>query len=255
MSRTQRVGRSLDFVGNANDATSRYNISGNLNLDKATLDADFLKAGDAADVATSVGNGGVVAVEAIANGALRLTASTGADDNCVEANFPFIWYCAQEPSLRMRVKVDAITTVGIAIGWFDNLINTNDQIKCEISGTTVTDRGSTPDLAGFVFDTDQTTDSWYFVNSKAGSQAGTILSGVAPVAATYEVFQIDLDSSGNATYWRNHAYVGRKASAVTAATALGPYAGLIVRASAERNLDIDYVKVWQNRYESSTVLV
>lgn len=259
MSRTVKVTDKLEFIAGANQGGTMGrlgNVDGRMDLSMVTFVTDFFEDTLPTDMwATSVANGGAVAISAMANGAVRLTANAGADDNCAELIGQAVWYAQQAPSFECRLKVDNITTVGFAFGLFDNLVNTNDQIKCEISGTTVVDRGSTPTLVGFVFDTDATTDRYYIVNSNAGTEGGTLqASGIVPVNATYETFRIDVDASGNATYYRNGAAIGFKASAVATNVALAPYFGLITRVNGARNLDVDYVKCWQNRGETVSVL-
>jgi hypothetical protein len=249
--RTPRVEKRLEFNGEAKYAP---NIRGPLSEEMVHFVDDFLVDtlnGD--NYATSVGNGGAVAIVVGQNGIVRLTANTGADDNVAELEGEANWY-AQAGGLQadFRLKIDNILTTGIAFGFADAYANTNDQIAMEISTTTIVDRGT--DFVGFCYDTDATNKYWHAVNTKNTTQAGTSLA-VAPVNATYERFRISIDELGNATFFRNGAVAHYKASAVTNTAALRLYAGLITRgSSAVRNLDIDKIEAWNNRMETPAIL-
>lgn len=255
MSNQLRVGRKIIFNGAADQGYAmgyQANVDGKFNLAMVTFYDDFMGDLLADEWQPTVNLGGVCAINAAANGTVRLTSNT-ADDDKAELALGLNWYAQQACCMEARIKVDNITTVGINVGFSDAVAEADDQVAFEISAATIVDRCS--DGVAFVFDTDATTDVWYMCNTKAGTQAGTAITGVAPVNATYEVFRIDLDTSGNATFWRNGVCVGAKAAAVTTTTALTPYIAVISRAgSASRNLDVDYVKAWQLRAESSSVV-
>jgi hypothetical protein len=227
-------------------------ILGNVSFSKVTLYDDFLgyALNDKLWLA-SVGSGGAVAYNAAANGTVRLTTNT-ADNDLAELASGLNWYGQQHVYFETRIKVDNITTVGIVAGLSDAVTEANDQVAFEINATTIVDRCT--DGVAWVFDTDATTDKWYTVGTSNGTQVGAITAH-APVNATYEVLGIELDGTV-ARYFRNGVGIATIANACRATTALTPYIAVISRAgSASRNLDIDYVKVWQDRLESSSVLV
>lgn len=244
MSQQVTVERELVFKGVA-DHTD--NVEGNICCEKHVYFNDFDGAAvdETNDVDVNEAHGGSGAINAQDNGAYRLTTSTSDNDKC-EVATGLYWKARNNCVMEARVKVDAITTVGINVGWSDAAEEADNQVAFEIDGTTITDRCT--DGVCWVFDTDATTDVWYMCNTKDGTQAGTSY-GVAPVASTYEVFRIALNSDGDATFYRNGEAVGYKASAVTTTIALTPYVAVISRAgTAARNLDIDYIKCWQDRY-------
>jgi hypothetical protein len=102
-----------------------------------------------------------------------------------------------------------------------------------------------------VFDTDETTDYFWIVNTKNNTEGGNILPvtapGYVPVADTYVTLRVAIDTSGNANYFINGNCVGSKKNALTAATALCPYVSAINRAGAALVVTVDYIACWQDR--------
>jgi hypothetical protein len=242
------MGRDAPIQGPFNEAMYHKEYD----FDEDTLNTDFW-------AHTGTSNGGTIAIVSGANGILRLTTDTGADDNVIEIESAAMYFAQQACKFECRYKIDNITTVGYFIGFADDKIATNDQIKVEVASGVVTARGTTPDLVGFCFDTDATTDKLWCVASKADADgdvsATSTITALAPVNSVYEVIGVELDILGNATFYRNGAVVGSQALAVTVGQALRLYAGMVGRtAAATRNLDIDVFKVWQNRGETSTVV-
>lgn len=241
MSQQIRVGRDLVFTS---AASIHPNIEGNPMFDKVVYYDDFL--GDAIrDEWNPVSdNGGTVAITAASGGTVTLTTSTVDNDRAILTQ-GLNWYCAKKPFVFAKVKVDAITTVGLNVGFSDALTEGDDHLAFEISGTTIVD--TCTDGACWVFDTDATNDYWHYCNTKNGTQAGTAYGTNAPVAATYVWLGVGLDTSGNATFYYNGNAVGYKASAVTTSTALTPFFGVISRAgSAARVMSIDKVYIFQD---------
>lgn len=244
MSQQVSVERDLVFKG---AAAHTSNVEGNICFDKHVYFNDFDGAAvdETHDIDVNEAHGGTGAIAAIDNGAYRLASST-TDNDKAEAATGLYWKARNNCVMEARVKVDNVDTVGINVGFSDAPEEANDQIAFEINVATVTDRCSNG--VCFAYDTDATTKRWYIVNTKADAEGGTLTS-FTPAADTYEVFRIELDASGNATYYRNGVAVGYKVNAVTATTALTPYVAVISRAgTAARNLDIDYIKCWQDRY-------
>lgn len=141
-----------------------------------------------------------------------------------------------------RVKnVSAITTRALYVGLTDTVSQEN---PIEISGTTVTSNAS--DAAGFFYDTDATTDVWYYAGVKADvdTALGTVSVGgvsVAPVADTWATFGIEIDPSGNATFYYNGVYQGRVLNAVTPGTLLTPIVLVEARTTAAQTAYVDYI--------------
>jgi len=232
-----KVQRTLDFEGAAG---YKANITGNPMSERVVYYQHFVGPGvdETNEVAVNESHGGSGAINVAAGGTYRLTSST-TDNDKTEVAGELVWYADYNCVMEARVKVDAITTVGMVVGFSDAKAEADNQVAFEINGATIVDRCTNG--AAFAFDTDATSAVWYMCNTNAGTQAGTS-TGVAPVAATYEVFRVALDSSGNARFYRNGTPCGYKALAVATATALTWYVAEISRAgTAARNMDIDYV--------------
>lgn len=222
------------------------NIKGNPWLEKHVLYCDFDSPAvdETNDWAVNEAHGGTGAINAAAHGTYRLTTSTTDNDKCELAR-ELCWYGQYACAIAARIKVDAITTVAINVGFSDAKAEADNLTAFRINGSTVEDTAA--DAVCWVFDTDATAAYWHYCQTKAGTQTGTSIV-VAPVAATYEIFLIILNTDGDATFYRNGVRKGHVENAVTKTTALTPYVAVISRAgTAARNLDVDYLWLWQNR--------
>ena len=247
MSGQVKVSRKLIFQGAADYLD---NIEGNPSFEKHVLYDDFDGPGadETNEWAVNESHGGSGAISVAKNGIYRLTTSTTLNDKCELAR-ELVWYAACACVIEVRLKVDNITTVGINVGFSDAKSKSNDQIAFEISGLTIIDRVT--DGVCFVYETDATYPYWHMCNTKNTTQAGTSIA-ITPTAAKYETFRIALDTAGSAVFYRNGVLKGFKYQAVTTTVALTPYVAVISRsASAARNLDVDYIKCWQDRGPNS----
>lgn len=179
-----------------------------------------LTAGDSA--------GTVAADQAQIAGALRWKASTGG-----------LVFAA-------RVALGAITTVTCFVGLTDST-SLETPIESAASADTITTNAT--DAVGFMFDTRMATDRWWLVGVANDVDASKQDAGIAPVASTYEWLQIEIDSSGNASFYRNGSPLGSvMTGAVTPSVALCPI--ICIRpegAVAGRTIDIDVLHVAANR--------
>lgn len=226
-----------------NPTTNRHQRIGKQGL--VRLEDDFI--GDTFDTNLWLGDGDsgstAPAIVAAAGGSVDLV--TGAtDDEVSEFAGAIIW----KPSLgglyfETRIKLSAITTVAACVGLFDARAYAAN-IPLSLSGTTF----STVPVsgAGFVFDTDATTDIWNGLGVKANVDTAAVACA-APVAATYETLGMAIDVDGTAYFYQNDALIGSKANAVTTTTLLAPYVGAMSRTTASRTLTCDYVRVYQAR--------
>lgn len=232
-------------------------IRGDVNFSRVHFMDDFLVDtlnGD--NWAESVGNGGVAAaIVAGANGLVALAVNT-VDNDCAEEYGPAVWYGQQECVIECRLKVNAITEVAFNMGFVNAASATNDMIAYMVSGTTVSDGTNVTDGAAFCFDTDATTDRYYICGTKDTNSVQGILAaaGFVPVANTFEVLKIMIDSAGNAHFFRNGVTVGSVIAALTPTVALRPYFALKNNNNTGRTLTVDYVRCSQNRLESSSVV-
>lgn len=227
-----------DFIGGIDVATYRYGSITN---------------GTSAAITGSVAS--------TTNGICRLT--TGTTDDGYAAIFPnygasLKGACAlgnNSPVIWARIKVSAITTVKIEVGFTDADDDTGAVLA--LATPTVT----ADDCAVWCFDTDDSGGGTYWQGVFAaaatpGTKVEPAVATVTPVAAQYEWLGVAIlgdkvkfmhaDQYGNPDYesaWQ--------ASAITATDALVPWIFVQSRAgSASRTLDIDYVLCYQRRMSS-----
>ena len=144
-----------------------------------------------------------------------------------------------------RLKVDAITAVALFAGLTDQAAALELPFQLA-GGDALTSNAS--DAVGFLFDTNADTDQIWLVGVAADVDATKQNAAVAPVAATYITLRVEISSTGVATFFINGAPIGSAmAAAVTAATALTPVIAACARGAASRTVDVDYVRVQQNR--------
>ena len=198
---------------------------------------------------TTTADGAVVA--GAVGGVFRLTggdsAGTVAADGA-ELNSGSLQWKASSGGLvfQARVALGSIASVSCFVGFTDN---TALEAPIQASGTANGITTNASDAVGFMFDTSMTDDNWWLVGVKGDTDATAQNTGIAPVAATYETLRIELDASGNATFFRNGVSVGVVMSnAVTASVGLTPVFIVWPRtAAAGKTLDIDLVSVSANR--------
>ena len=199
------------------------------------------------DAATSDG----AVVPAAANGIYRLTAGdsagTAAADQAQLAGNLLQWK-ASSGSLMFgaSVALAAITTVTFFMGLTDTVaLETPVEASGAADGITTT----ATDAVGVMFDTRMATDKWWMVGVKTDVDAVKQNSLAAPVAATYEYWEIQVGTDGSAVFYRNGLQIGTTMTgAVNPAIALTPV--ICIRpegAVAGRTVDIDWVHVAANR--------
>lgn len=239
-----RIGRKLEF---SREANRQENIYGNPSYEKCVLYDDFLGGAVKGDWVEGEANGGTIAQAALQGGALTMTTGATIDDNA-ELAHGIQWSGTKSAVFEARVKVDVITTVAMVVGFNDSAAEGNDVLPFEITaGAATLVNGKTTNGVAFIFDTDGSVDYWYMAATKADAEGTPVVTAYAPVADTYEIFRIELDTSGNATFYRNGIAIGYQAACITAATLLTPYIGVMARTTSARVLTVDYVKCWQDR--------
>jgi hypothetical protein len=206
--------------------------------------------------AESVGNGGVTLTLAAAANGTATTAVNATDNDVAEIYGPALYYARQACVFECRLKVNAITTVSFAAGFANAASATNDKIVFDATTDTLTAGTNITDAAVFLFDTDATTDRWFAaaINASGTPQGGVMATGIVPAADTYEVLKVAFNAAGDAGFYRNGVCVYSIPLAVAPTVALRPYFALKGCATTARLLTVDYVKVWQNRLETSTVV-
>jgi len=241
MSQQIKVERNIVIAGAANQTN---NVEGNLNPDRKGVFYEYTElALDDTNKYTPYLD--TTSTIALASGGITLTTAATDTKTCSQSQGGIWWYCAKNPVVEMRFQLDVVTNVAINAGFTDAVSEASGVLPFLISGTTISDTATNGVM--FCFDTNQTTKYWYIVNTKAGTQGGTILASTyAPAAATDVTLRVALDSSGNAYYFYNGIQVGYKASATTAATPLIPYFGIRNNSAAAHVATLKSVRLWQD---------
>lgn len=186
-------------------------------------------------------------------GVLRLTtgdAGTGlvADTEQITQN-SLMWQASNGGLVfQTRVKLSAITDCYVFLGFTDTVAAALEApIMSAGSANTLTTNAT--DAVGFMFDTRMTADTWWAVGVDTDVDATAYNTTYAPVADKYETFRIELDTSGNATFFRNGLQVGPVMSnAVAPGTDLTAVVTVSKTAFAvSMTMDVDYIHVAMDR--------
>lgn len=180
-------------------------------------------------------------------GVLRLTtgdAGTGLAADTEQLTHNTLQFKAANGNLvfETRVKLSAITTCYAFFGFTDTVAAALEApIMSASSANTLTSNAT--DAVGFMFDTRMSTDNWWLVGVANDVDATAQNSGYAPVADTYEVLRIEIDTAGAASFYRNGVHIGTVMSgAVTASVALTPVMSVSkTSVAASMTCDVDYL--------------
>jgi len=138
-----------------------------------------------------------------------------------------------------RLKISAITTVQAFWGLTDQISAL--EMPASLSGTTYTTTAT--DAVGFLFDTGATTKTIRLVGVANDTDATHLDTSDAWAADTYAIWRIQVDSSGNATFFKDGVILGKVSSALTASVALTPVWCARSLTTSSRTLTIDYAHV------------
>ncbi len=181
------------------------------------------------------------------NGLVRLTSGNAGDtmaNDGSQLNSGLNWIPANGGLYgAFRVKpVSGVATVCYNVGFTDTAAL---EMPITLSGTTLTTNAS--DAAVFVFDTAADNDYWHAQGVKGNTDTALTNTAVAPVADTYTLLEIYIDTSGTATFKIDGTLKATIANAVTPSVALTPTVAVTARTTSERSIDIDYIEVVQKR--------
>ena len=239
MSQQVRVEKSLVF---ASDANEYRNVKGSFDPEKIMVEYNFTElALDNTNKYTPYLD--TTSTVALGSGGLIITTAATDTKTGSQSQGGRWWYPAKNPVMEAKFAIDVVTTVAINVGFNDAASEATGVLPFLITGTTVADTAT--DGAMFCFDTNQTTDYWYVVNTKNGIEGGTLLASTyAPGAATAVTLRVAIDTSGNARYFYNGVAVGYKANAVTSTIPLIPYIGIRNNTATAHVLTLRYVRCW-----------
>lgn len=193
--------------------------------------------GQCVDWTVSGGNGGTV-VGTIGD----TTASMAVSGTQLDAGLS--WKPNQgELTFEARVKMSQITDISVFIGFTDQIAALEMPAYSAASGNNITTDAT--DAIGFMFDTSMTADTWWLVGVANNTDATHQNSAAVPVADTYQVFRIEVSSTGGASFFINGTQVGTAMTgAATATVALTPViAGFNRTTSGTPTLTCDYISV------------
>ena len=146
-------------------------------------------------------------------------------------------------SMTARIMpVTGVATVCYNVGFTDTIAL---EMPITLSTTTLTTNAS--DAAVFVYDTAATNDFWHIQGVKGNTDTALTNTSVLPVADTYTILRVDIDTSGTASFYIDGVLKGNIANAVTTSVALTPTIAVTARTTSSRVLYVDYVEVAQKR--------
>lgn len=201
---------------------------------------DLQEGTDSATGAAAILAGGIGGVLQVTTG----DAGTGLAADMEQLTTGLQWQASNGGlTFQTRVKLSAITTCYVFLGFTDLAASLEAPIESAASANTLTSNAT--NAVGFMFDTRMTADTWWLVGVKADTDATAQNTGYAPVADDYATFRIELTSTGEADFFYNGVQVGtRMSAAVTAATDLTPTLNFgKTSVAASMTAEIDYVHV------------
>jgi hypothetical protein len=213
---------------------------------------DFLGDTLATEIVLLSGSDDVAVDPALSQGQYGLVVIVAGDSNancaadCSEAALGLHW-SADQGSLVFETKlhIDDITTVEMCVGMSDSI-----GLEMPATFTTDTPAAVADDFVGFCFDTDATTDEWWFCGIDGTTVAtGVAVTGVAPANGAFQVLRVEIDAAGEAARgYIDGTLVGTlTANAVTVTDLLSPIAVVQSLTTAARTLTVDYIYVAAQR--------
>lgn len=186
------------------------------------------------------------AISAAAGGMIRGTMGAGAGAsmaaNGVQVHAALNWKASQgELAFDTRIKLGAITTVSVFVGFTDQVGSLEMPIHSAASANTITTNAT--DAVGLFFDTSMSDDYWWSAGVKNDVDATHVSSAIAPTADKWQRLRVEVDTSGNARMYIDGKLVGTVASAVTTTVALTPVVAAFRRAASATTIDVDYIDV------------
>tara|TARA_Y100000310_G_scaffold187507_1_gene187546 strand:- start:1606 stop:2418 length:813 start_codon:yes stop_codon:yes gene_type:complete len=186
---------------------------------------------------------------------LRASNGSGSDNERGGVAMGLNFRADQNPVMYARIKIDAITTAKVEVGWTDAVDDAG--AVNDLGGNTFT----ASDAALWAFDTDDTA-YWQFAAADSGTAITKIENENAPVAATYETLMVQLEQSSStvaaARGLRFNADgiliedTGFQAAAITANVDLTPWVFVQLRTgSIDRNVTMDMWGAYQRRTNSA----
>jgi hypothetical protein len=245
MSNEVKVGRKLVFGPGV--AGHRPNIEGPMLEEGNHLRDDFTGVTlDSNKWATSVpGTMDSIAISEVAGGECLITVGS-ADNDSAMLSTAIIWNGTIEAKAEARVLITDVSGTGVFVGFSDAKSESNNSIAIHYAGDSLTTEAST--AVGFVIDADHATSSIMLASVDGDSDGTPVDTGVDWEDTEVRDLRVELDASGNATFYIDGTSAGYIASAVTAGTLLCFTVQAITRANDGSNtVRVRRVDVWGNQ--------
>ncbi len=253
MSQQVKVYRQIEFEG---DADKSANMKGNWNPKKVWFYDDFL--GLAVDTANVYNFSTVNSGTATTTRPHCYTSTLGGnDDDDNDLAMGLEWYGQYNATFEARFRNDDVANVGINLGFTDVAGEGGQLIAMAVVNANITSTAA--DAAVVLIDGDADAVNISAVSVKAGTDGALIDSGVAAADAVFYTARVEFRDNGSRTdalFYVNTSgneidpeedIIGVEFDAVTRTNALCPYIGHIDHEGAANTLDVDYIKIWQDR--------
>lgn len=255
---TQTAGLAGIVVGGGADGTDYVEAHGPLL--RSTMFDDFLgktisiqwgltkgSDGSAVSFAHSVNLGGM------ARGTIGSNVGASMATNGIQIDDGILNWQANKGDLVMEasIKTDALTSRAIFVGFTDQVASL--EMPFTLSAGVLTSNAT--DAVGFLFDTAATAATLKLVSVANDVDGTTQDLGIAVLSTAYAKLRVELDASGNATFYVNGVQVGTKvagqfynmAAAVRPTIPLTPVVAAFSRTTATGTVDLDWLRAQQKR--------
>lgn len=213
---------------------------------------DFLGDAIASAWDEDLASGSAVAIQAAANGTIRLS-TDDTDNDHVTLALGLHWLVSKGYTIfEARVACSAaITLRAVEVGLSDAV--------SETAGLAFSSHDATPvdvaaNAAVFAINSDESIATWSLLSVNGGGTPQRSDSAVAPVAGTFQGFRIVVDEAGNVEFYidadgdeEDYVLVGRHELAVATTALLTPWISMKSLSGAIKLLDVDYVGIYGKR--------
>ena len=246
--------RDMDFRGNASHSG---NIKGNPSMEKVVFVDHFQ--GKALDTSNDWNSAGEASGAPTHEAPHIMVITTESGDNDEWTIATQLNYRGEYNSIfEVRARCDDVTGLQWYIGFNDAIVHA---AKLAMAYAITTLDSQAVDSVGFLFDPEATTKNIFGVSVNTNTNGSIIDSGHAETSASWATYRLELRDNGsgngnaNAFYYLNTAgkeidpvvdLIGMEVDAVPRGTPLCLYIGVMNFGAGADNLDVDYVKTWQD---------
>lgn len=204
---------------------------------------------------SSADDAGAVCTAGLSGGVQLTTTNEDVHSTILETDIMFDVALMGPLVAECRLQCDNLDTKAVFMGFTDIAIGSyvpdiQTDLMTAAAGTTLTLTAS--DLCGFYLDAELTAhETWHCVYNGGTTTGATdstkVTSGVAAVAAEWDILRVEIDPNGDARWYVNGVLKKSVADAVSTTTDLKFMVGVGAKGNAIEALDIDYILVRANR--------